>query len=202
MGKAMSLISKNALILLLIFTSSCCKDCKRLGGTPTKYKYRIKGVTHVEYSSDTIAIQRILTKMLDKRIKPLDLKTYDEKTVLFIDSLVYSPDKLRMIVFVITRNSTMKMLHRENDAPFFYDAYYLFCSRDSLNKPIKVYSRAGFGLINFYDYAEIREALHKYCFNQLLKLDGTTQHYNIDDVRFWKSKDFELVLRNSPATSE
>jgi hypothetical protein len=202
MGKRINSSMKNAFILLLLFTSYCCKDYRNIGSTPSKYKYKVNKTAKASYSIDTTAIRPILTKMLDKQIKPLDLKPYDKGTDLFIDSLVYSPDQLRMIVFVIVKNSTMKLLRRENDSTYYYDAYYLFCSRESLSMPMKVFNYSGYRLSRFYDHSEIRDALREYCFNRLLKLDGTEQHYNIDDVRFWRSKDFEWVLKNSTATSE
>lgn len=192
---------KNIFKLLLLLALCGCEGCGNKSTTPAAHKYKLHQDAKSKYAVDTTAIRTILTKMLNEKVKPFNLKMYDEQTDLFIDSLVYSPDQLRMIVFVISKNSTLKMLHRENDSGYYYDAYYLYCSRDSLKEPIKVYDRAGYGLVNFYDYEEIRGALRDYCFNRLLKLDGAIQHYNIDDKRFWSSKDFEWVVNNSIATS-
>jgi len=198
----MNLIIKNILIVLVILTLTSCKDSKRLSGTPTKYKYRINGITKAKYTSDTTAIRGVLAKMLDNQVKPLDLKAYDKETHLFIDSLVYSPNQLRMIVFVIVRNSSTKLLRQENDSTFYYDAYYLFCSRESLIKPIQVYDYSGYRLSFFYDYTEIREALREYCFSRMMRKERDEQYYNIDDKRFWSSKYFERVLSNSTPTSD
>jgi hypothetical protein len=202
MGKAISLSMKNVFIFSLLLALCGCKGCRSAGSTPQAYKYKISETARATYSSDTTAVTSILKKMLNDRTKPFNLKMYDKETDFFIDSLVYSPDQLRMIVFVIARNATSKMLHRENDSAYFYDAYYLYCARDSMKDPIKIYDRAGYGLVNFYDFTEIREALKEYCFNRLLKVDDTEQHYNIDDIRFWTSKDFEWVVNNSTATTE
>ena len=73
----------------------------------------------------------------------------------------------------------MKLLRRENESAYYYDAYYLFCSRESLSKSIKVYDYSSYRLSFFYDHPEISKALREYCFNRLLKLDGTERHGTI-----------------------
>lgn len=201
MGKAIKL--RRVIFKLFFFLALC--GCGSEGGgkknsTPPGYKYKLEQYAGLTYTNDTTVIRAILTKMRNEKIKPFNLKMYDEQTDLFIDSVVYSPDQLRMILFVITRNSTSKMLRRENESSYYYDAYYLYCSRDSLKEPIKVYDYAGYRLSFFYHYPEISGTLRDYCFNQLLELDGTEQHYNIDDKRFWSSKDFEWLINNSKTT--
>lgn len=191
---------KTVLILLPLLSLFCCSRGTTTS-TPKKYQYKIHEATTEEYQEDTTSIRSVLIKMLEKQVNPFDLKTYDTETDLYIDSLVYSPDQLRMIVLIIAKNSATKLLRRENESLFYYDAFYLFCSRESANDPIKVYDYSGYRLSNFYNYVEISEALQEYCFRRLLRREGTEQHYNIDDVRFWSSKDFEWVLNNATATS-
>jgi len=107
-----------------------------------------------------------------------------------------------MIALVVARNASTKLSWRENDEPFFFDAYYLFCSRQSLEESVKVYDYDRYGLSTFYDYDEIREALREHCFSRLFSVEGTEHHYNIDDKRFWSSKDFEWVLTYSTGISQ
>jgi hypothetical protein len=105
-----------------------------------------------------------------------------------------------MIVLFIVKNNTDKLLVKENEAKYYYDAYYLFCSREDLNAPVKIYGRSGFRLVNFYNYNEVKNAVRDYCFLQLLSENNTKEiHYNIDDLRFWNSTDFEWVLKNAEA---
>jgi hypothetical protein len=192
---------KIVFLLLPFLVLSCCNGSRSVTTTPKEYQYRSQ-IAKGKYQSDTAIIRSILIKMIDNEIKPFDRKTYDKETDLFIDSMVYSPDQLRMIVFVVAKNSTMKLLRRENDLMFYYDALYLFCSRESMNAPIKVYDYSGYHLDFFYNYSEISEALREYCFNRLMRNEGAEQYYNVNDIRFWSSKYFERVLNNSTPTSE
>ena len=198
-------MSKLIALLLLVSSFSMlytCRDPRNANATPQSYKYRIRSTALARYSDDTTAVRPILFKMLVNQTKPFNLKTYDEGTDLFIDSLIYSPDQYRMIVLVVAKNSSMKLSLRENGSPYFFDAYYLFCSRQSLKEPIKVYDYDGYGLSTFYDYTEIREALREYCFSRMMRKERDEQYYNIDDKRFWSSKYFERVLSNSTPTSD
>ena len=198
-------MKKKIIILVVVLSFAILYGCKDYRGTHTtqlKYKYKIPATAFARYSDDTTAIRTILQKMLIKKTEPFDLKLYDSQTNLVIDSLIYGPDQLRMIVFVIARNSSTKLSSRENDSPFFYYAYYLFGSRQSMKDPINVFDYSGYRLGNFYDRAEISEALRDYCFNRMQRVESTEQYYNVDDKRFWNSNYFERVLRNSTATSE
>ena len=192
---------KSIFLLLPFLVLSCYNRDTSVSTTPKEYQYRSQ-IAKGKYQRDTAIIRSILIKMIDNQIKPLDKKTYDQGTDLFIDSIVYSPDQLRMIVFVISKNSTKKLLRIENDSMFYYDAFYLSCTRESANAPIKVYDYSGYHLIFFYNYSVISKALREYCFNRLMRNEGTEQYYNVNDIRFWSSKYFERMLNNSTVTTE
>lgn len=187
--------------LLLIFNFSC-KDYKQIDETPLKYKYKVDGITFQTYSRDTAMVHATLVKMLHEHTNPFDQQAYDDDTDLFVDSLVYGPDRLRMIVLVIVKNETVKLLKRENDSTFYYDAYYLFCERKSPQNSIHVYDYSGDRLSRFYDYEKISAALREYCFTRLRNDEGDEPHFNVDDKRFWDSQTFKWVLENSKATRE
>jgi hypothetical protein len=165
-------------------------------GTPLKYKnnYKVKKSTYI---GDSTEISNILSKMLSKHLHPFRPETqFNSETDIHIDSIIYSPDELRMIVFVVTKNSTDKLFKKENGELFFYNANYLFCSRIDKNAPINVYDYVGYNLINYYSYKEIKEQLYEHCFIDL----GKDDKYNVDDVRFWKSSDFNWIVEHSEAT--
>jgi hypothetical protein len=166
-------------------------------GTPAAYKYKLSVGASIKYGDDVASIRLILQKMLDAGVNPYDKKIYDNDTELFVDTLLYSPDQCRMVVFVVDKNSSNKLSSRESDAPFFYNAHYLFCSRRSELDSIRVYDYTNFRLANFYDFLDIRDALRSYCFTQLTGIDGAEKFYNVDDIRFWNSEIFERVLKHS-----
>ena len=188
---------KSIYLTFFFMLLSCCNGSRNASTTPKKYQYEIDKMAEVNYQKDTSSIRAVLRKMINEQIKPFDRETYNKGTDSFIDTLVYSPDLSSMIVFIIVKNSTMKLLQRENDSKFYYDAFYLFCSRDSANDALNVYDYTGYRLNFFYNYSEIRETLRDYCFTRMMRIEGSEQYYNINDIRFWNSKYFERVLRNS-----
>jgi hypothetical protein len=166
--------------------------------TSLKYKTIVK-LDKRQYTKDSIEIYAVLKKMLSAHLNPfIPVKEFDSGTKILVDSIIYSPDKLRIIVFVITKNTVDKLLIKENDSLFFYNANYLYCSRTNKNSPIKIYDYAGFKLVNYYNLKDIKERLRDYCFHE--NQDEIEENYNLDDVRFWKSKGFDWVIKNSVET--
>jgi len=191
----MSIEAMKISLVVFALLMGCTNDFRRTNPTPASYTYRIQQDSN-GYSNDTSNVRLVLKKMLHDKVRPFHLKKYDGRPHLIIDSLVYSPDKLRMIALVVVKNTDMT-----KRSTFSHDAYYLFCSRESLAEPIKIYDFFGFGFNDFKNESDIREALREYCFTRMLKLDGNEARYNLDDIRYWSSKEFEWVLKNSLATS-
>ena len=189
-GKKINIESMKISLVFVVLLMGCTNDFRTTNPTPVRYTYRIKQDSN-GYSNDTSIVRLVLKKMLHDKVRPFHWKGYYGSQRLIIDSLVYSPDKMRMIVLVIVERSK-----------FSHDAYYLFCSRVAPAEPIKIYDYFGFSLGDFKNELDIREALREYCFTRMLKLDGNEAHYNLDDVRFWTSKEFEWVLKNSLATGQ
>jgi hypothetical protein len=168
-------------------------------GTPINFKSRVK-IDKPNLITDKKQINSIIKKMIVEKVNPFDLNVYDENTVIFVDTLIYSPDQTRLVAFIVDRNNTEKLVKKENNERYYYNATYLFGKKDKTGN-IGIFDYCHFGLVNFYSYKEIREALYNYCFYRLLG-ESTQEniHYNVDDVRFWKSKDFERVIKNSKET--
>ncbi|MDB5004940.1 MAG: hypothetical protein JWQ34_3165 [Mucilaginibacter sp.] len=182
------------LFINICFVNISCKHQSSI--TPLEYK-NISIVSHTLYMKDSLEIYKVLIKMLNKHIHPFKTKNqFDNKTSIYIDSIIYSPDKLRMAVLVITKNSTDKLIKKENNELYFYNANYLFCSRDDTRSPIKVYDYTEFNLVYYYNLNEIKERLHEYCFLDL----ANENKFNLDDIRLWYSSDFELIVKNSEGT--
>jgi hypothetical protein len=197
MVRALSSFSNTWVVFVLIYVVSSCKRDVEVNSTPALFKYDGDSVSASMYSGDTAIIHDILKQMLSTKIGPFELDIYDSRTNVVIDSLIYSPDQARMIVLLIVKNRTSKLLTRDNDSDYYYDAYYLYCSKDAQDGRVTVYDYSGYRLNFFYDREDIVDALHDYCFNRLAGQDGAEYHYNIDDIRFWSSDDFEWVINNA-----
>ena len=151
------------------------------------------------YRKDSIEIHRVLKKMLSQHVHPfVPAKLFDTTTRIYVDSIIYSPNRLKMIAFVITRNSTTKLLKKENNEPYFYNANYLYCSRQNKEMPIKIYDYVGFNLVYYYSYESVKQRLQEYCFSDL----ANENKFNVDDLRFWYSEDFHWVMNNSLSVSK
>ena len=183
------------IMVLAVILQSCVR---KQSGTPKEFKSNTT-VNRGIYQSDTSTIKAVLSKMLKENTHPfVPSKQFDKNTSLYIDTLIYSPDKLKMIVFVISKNSTGKLLAKDGGKDFFFNANYLFCLRDSINSTIKIYDDSGFNLVYYDDYNGIKDALHDYCFYRIAaENNGKGKKYNLDDLRFWKSDDF---IKYSKAT--
>lgn len=186
------------IMVLAVILQSCVR---KQSGTPKEFKSNTtvnKGI----YQSDTSSIKEVLSKMLKENTHPfVPSKQFDKNTSLYIDTLIYSPNKLKMIVFVISKNSTDKLLVKDGGKDLFFNANYLFCLRDSINSAIKVYDYSGFNLVYYDDYNGIKDALRDYCFYRIAAENNEEEKkYNLDDLRFWKSDDFNQVIKYSKAT--
>jgi hypothetical protein len=190
---------KNVLLvslLSLLFTNMTCN--RQNSTTPREYR-NTNRVNHNLYLKDSVEAFSVLKLMLKKNLHPFrPEKQFDSNTSIFLDSIIYSPDKLKMVVFVITKNSTNKLSEKEGKEPYFYNANYLFCSRETKDSSIKIYDYAAFNLVYYYSYNEIKKRLNEYCFLDLGQ--QKENKYNLDDLRFWQSDDFKWVSKNFNAT--
>jgi len=181
-----------ALVFLLIGCDSKYKS------TPLKYK-NLKSVDQKMYNADKFEIDLVLKKMMDENSAPFRPKEqFDEQSKFFLDTILYSPDKLRMAILIITKNGTNKLLNNNNLGKFFFNANYLFCSRSSLKSPIGIYDYSSYNIVYYTNYKDVRQRLHEYCFKELSSqnIDGK-KIYNVDDLRFWHSDGFNWVMNNS-----
>lgn len=182
-------------VMVLLFA---CKSKSTL----KQYRNYVK-VSSALYQTDTSKIKNALQKMLGEHLQPFRPEEhFDTASIIYLDTVIYSPDKLKMIALVITENSTNKLMHKTNSAKSFFNGNYLFCSRVNLTSKISVYDYSSYNIAHYYNYADIRARLYEYCFKELSYevFDGKNG-YNIDDLRFWNSDVFKWVVSNSKATS-
>jgi hypothetical protein len=100
MGKT---IIKNIAIVFFVALFSCQRT-----KTPKEFLYEVN-VKKTTYLSDTLYLRKILNKILINNLRPFHIKElYDKNTILYIDTVFYSPDFKKMVVFVIAKNAYMK----------------------------------------------------------------------------------------------
>ncbi|MCJ0743869.1 hypothetical protein [Pedobacter montanisoli] len=157
--------------------------------TSERYKYQVSFST-IEYQRDSLNLSKVLNIMLNKNIKPFRPPAkYGKNTDIYIDSILYGPDKLRLVVLLITK------LQDES-----YDGFFLFCKKDDIKSSIKVYDESSFGFINFQTYNDVKNALNEYCFRRRVTdhpWKNKEPKYNMDDIRFWSSREFIDITSDS-----
>jgi hypothetical protein len=168
--------------------------------TPPEYKQSTV-VIEQRYMEDSIYLYNVVESMLLKHIEPFSPPSYYTKTTeIYLDSVLYSPNQLRLIVFVISKVPRRTALANGKDTlSYDYDAYYLFCGRDNLNSSIKVFEYCPFRIGNYASYKEVKYALNELCFGRRATDLWNNQEpkRNIDDSRFWNSNEFNSVLAKS-----
>jgi hypothetical protein len=194
-----SQIPLNFLMFLLLGFGSCGQGSV---GTPKEYKYNVD-VDANEYSKDSTRLYYTLETMLFKNLSPFSPSSYyDSTTRIYIDSILYSPDELRAVVFVINRVAKdKKKLSLKNN--FEYNANYLFCDKVNKDSTIKVYRYSAFNLSKYGSYADVKNALFELCFGRRAtdKWNEKQPRFNMDDSRFWNSEEFNYVVKNYPFIS-
>jgi|GEM_PF-5445916 len=152
------------------------------------------------YGQDSAYLAAVIKSVIIHNKRPYQNKQeFDETTEYYIDSFIYSPDKLRLIAFVITKNSNRKNIYDRQDIKgYHFGANYFFCSRDSIGTAIKVYDYTPYSLVRYPSYETVKALLQEYCF-QRLALKSTEQYpmYNVNDSRFWHSMLFDLLVKSS-----
>jgi hypothetical protein len=204
MGKTIikNLMSKHVSILLTILALlviSCLYSCGQIvKPTSSKLKFDVF-VNSKDYQSDSIYLYFVLETMLAKHIRPFTpAEYYDKNSVVHIDSILYGPNKLRLIVLTITKVSK-KLQNPDVDYKsklFDFNANYFYCERSSQDSSIRIYDYNFITLGNYNNYVDAKSALFEFCF--LRRATGRPWKdkepmYNMDDIRFWNSEEFKNI---------
>lgn len=182
------------LIPLGLIAMVSCRQ--RMARTPSEYKFKVLA-TPEEYSEDSTYLYFVMETMLSKNMTPFTPSSlFTKSTGLYVDSILYSPDKLRIIVFVIGKVTNKEKTPRNDGTlPNEYIGNYLFCTRGSSSSPIKIFNYAPYRL-ETDSYKDTKEALRELCFGRRATQEWSKGTYflNMDDSRFWKSDEFNRII--------
>lgn len=173
-------------ILMWIITSSIGCNNVEQGLTPSEYIYKdtVDDKIYNQYKS-------LLTDSIKSFIKakgsPYYPKEFDEQTEIFIDTILFSPQRNRIAFFVITKNSNDKLLNKGSEDEYHYDAN---CFVGQLEDDF--WDIRWLNAINLTRYPTPMEASHRIreayfnLFNRRKDIDGNSLYkYNLNDKRFW-----------------
>jgi hypothetical protein len=190
--KNKSTMSKIKLVVLLgmiaLHQSSCANR------TPNKYinKTTVSSEIYARNKQDFIDTIR---KFISTNSSAYYPKSNDSLTKIFIDTILYSPSKDKFAFFVITENSSSKLLSGDTSAKYFYDAYCFVGHLDSVFKAFDVVWVSAYSLSNYTDCKETSDRIREIYFNEFIR-EGTSMEYNLNDIRFWKSSFWQKIAED------
>jgi hypothetical protein len=198
MGKTM----KKVIIFLTVCISSYrCNNYVQ--PTPKKYKYAALAKSKDQYRNDSIVLIHSLDTLLSKHIDPFSPPSaYNTKfTTIYIDSILYSPDKNGIVIFIITKRNKNKVENiRNSKDEYFFDARYLYAKRDRVNNGFKLYNYSSIAFVNFTSFKEAENVLFEYCFGRRAtdhNFSKDEPFYNMDDIRFWDGNQFRNIYNDT-----
>ncbi|TKG93006.1 hypothetical protein EYV94_18725 [Puteibacter caeruleilacunae] len=166
--------------------------------TPKEHlcEYKIDDAT---YQGDTIYLKSLIQSLVLENIDPFDLPAiFDSESIVNIDTVFYSPDLSKAVVFPIITNDYKKFISNPDvTQKYMCDAYHFFGRRTNGNKFIM---NNGCSHIIVADSKEVlSESIKEYATER-----RSTGHpvfgepkYNLDDLRFWRSKHMNFFLTDS-----
>ena len=182
-------------VAILYFIALCsCQGTK----TPKEFLYNVN-INRTTYFSDSLYLKKLFTQILSKNIRPFHRKDiYDQNSILYIDTILYSPKLEKMVVFVITKNALSKFDRYNHDTTkYLYKGFFFF-----LYKNIKHEIVANKNCVFTFEAdskEDVKDAFYSYAF-----IRKSTDHpfagesqYNMNDIRLWSSKQMEFEMKDS-----
>ncbi len=169
--------------ILMLFQYSCSS-----GRTPSEF------LNKTTVSADIYnANKRVLTDSIREFILTNQSAYYpvdnDSLTEIFIDTILYSPSKDKIAFFVITKNTSNKLLsYKQGDKVYnYYDANCFIAHLKNDTTIDKISWIEAYGLINYKNQCEASKDIRELSFTENVRPNRNLR-YNLDDVRFWNSK--------------
>ena len=166
--------------------------------TPKEYLYS-SIISKTYYNRDTIYLKKLSLCLLEQNIRPFQNKSiFDSQSILILDTIIYSPDAMKMVVFFVIKNSLKKydrFIKNTNDSKF--EGIHFYCIRGSNNEIIVNKDCVFFFSSNSKE--SLRELFYSYAFERKstdYPFEGQ-QQYNLNDCRFWSSKQMIYEMNDS-----
>lgn len=174
-------------------------DTKFKGNTSAANRYKSPNAV---YQRDSLFIVLTIKQFLDEGVYPFDLfqeKNIPTEMVHFeVDSIIYSPDKLKFFAFLIEHAPESNTVS-SNRPVYYFSELTLIGYRNSINEIWKIY--CDYTSSVFETYNDNRNFFRRYYFGEgNFKFDSEyywdsslkervliTFKYNLDDTRFWDS---------------
>jgi len=169
--------------IILFFIESGCSQTT----TPKEYLY-LDSTCKLTYNVNKELLTAGIKILISKKSGPYYPNEFDEKTQIFIDTILCSPKKDKIVALVITKNSNDKLLSQGNKSEYHYCANCFIGTKDSTNWHLNWFKTLN--LTGFDDYINTSNGIREIYFNELSTLKDrngdSIYKYNINDTRFWE----------------
>ena len=187
-------------IFLILSGGSCIKGSRP---TPEKYRY-VNSFLLEDYEQDSLRIVHQIRQMIDGNRRPYYSDGYDSLTEIYVDSILYSPAKDKIAVFVIAKNSNDKLLTRGDPLEFHYNANCFIGEKSTTNWEVRWFQKMNFPY--YRNYEKVSRKIRFRYFNNLVEFKGQNGNshykYNLDDIRFWDGPVWDSTTVNNPLLYE
>lgn len=144
-----------------------------------------------DYNKDK---SKLISQFKNLAIKHVDFfysNEYFEGTEIIIDTILYSPKYDKLVILIITKNPTSRQLLPDKNESWYYNATSYLGVRQNDSITLR---RLGSGFSNSTDLSKISDIQRTYCFRTFVTKDTVGEHahkYNLNDIRFWSSKEWQ-----------
>ncbi len=162
----------------------------------TKNEHRCNlTISAFDYKADSLLLSKVFETYVNSKEDPFNIPVYNETTLVFIDTIIYSQDMKHCAVLAIEK------CFSKADNSWTFDGGVHFVSRDNadnLNR-FKIYSNHFARHINSENYKKMSDILRTNNFAGLsyeAHIKGENG-FNLDDCRFWTSEHFVNKIKTS-----
>jgi hypothetical protein len=173
------------ILVLHVFVSTSCNYRGIKERTPKEFLNNVV-ISKKEYKKDSVEIIKQLEEFLEGHENFFYSKEYYDSTQLFVDSIIYSPDFNKLVVFLITQNPTYRQLGPDKKHKWYYNANcYLGIRHDGKI----ILTSIGPSIRNSVDKDKLTKMIrdtYSSIYSKFKNYDGSYMYkYNVGDIRFW-----------------
>lgn len=180
--------------LLFVYSVVSCHSPFRTTCTPAQFLNRVN-VDRAQYNLDSISVVRILKWSLSNHKGLFESKESFSGTHVIIDTIIYNAGKNKMAVLVIAVNPTSRQIYPDIKHREYYDGTCLIIKKEG---GAVAYAWLGPTLTNANNLNKASIDLREIFFCEMGMIrNGASKYFNINDVRFWESDDFQKEFKNA-----
>ena len=191
--KEVRYILKRKLYPILV-TGICSFIGCKTGQTPEKFKNNTT-VSRIVYDSHKHLIKDSIYSFIKRRIKPYFPLENDSSTKVFVDTILYSPLRNRIAFFVISENSSDKLIGAGEIGKYHFNANCFVANCGKAGKMYDIEWLSAYNLSRYPSYREASKDIRIIYLNNFKGRGSSKLKYNLDDIRFWEDVNIWKVAK-------